>query len=687
MTDASAMTRGEWRRHAWLVALAATALLLLLLVLLWDWNWFKGPIERRVTATTGREFTIGHLDVELGRVVVVRVSDLSLANTQWSYTPEMARADLLRVEVPFWPLLRGERVLRRTDVVRPALLLERNSRGTANWRLEAQRPRLRTEDADAGWSFGEVRIHDGRLDVRDAPLGTNLRLTVDSATPQADAASVRLLFRGTGRYRAQPFRLDGWADSPVALLERKDAAFRVDVSARAGATRGRAHGALQVPLNPSHVQFSVELSGDDLGDLYPLLGLAIPASPPYRLSGQLRRDGRVVSLLRMQGSVGDSDVTGDVTVDLRARKPMLRADVASTNLDLDDLGGLIGLPPGTAAGESASPKQRAEAARRAAGPTLLPDREYDLRKLNAMNAQVHLHADRVDAGKWPIRSLAMRLDLDDALVRVDPLDVGFAGGKVTGRVRLDARKTPIASTADVGFRSIDLESLLPDMQPANVGRINGQVRVHGRGNSVADMLATADGEAQFGMGEGRFSNLLLELAGLDVAESLKFLVGKDKTVRLRCAYADFDFESGVMQTQALVFDTTDTVVFGSGSIDLGEEALALQIRPEPKDVSPVSLRGPLEIGGTLKDPKVRPKAKPLLGRALAAAALYALAPPAALLALIETGPGEDIDCHGTGAARTAPDTAEADQKRDDDRRDEPAREEEPASKAPKHPLH
>jgi uncharacterized protein involved in outer membrane biogenesis len=682
MSDASSQARGEWRTHAWLVALATTALLLLLLVLLWDWNWFKGPVERRVTAATGREFKIGHLDVDLGRVIVIRVGDVSLANTSWSLTPEMARADLLRVEVPLGALLRGERVLRRTDVVRPALLLERNRRGTANWRFGAKRtPARRTE-----WTFGEVRIHDGRLDVRDAPLGTRLSLTVDSATPQADAESVRLLFRGTGRYRSQPFRLDGWADSPVALLARQDAAFRLDVSARAGATRGRVHGALKVPFNPNHLQVNAELKGDDLGDLYPLLGVAMPTSPPYRIAGRLRRDAQVVSLLQMRGRVGDSDVTGDVTFDFGADKPMLRADVASSNLDLDDLGGFIGLPPSATEGESASAKQREEAARRAASPTLLPDRDYDLHKLNSMNARVHLHADRVDAGKWPIESFAMRLRLEDALVQVDPLDVGLAHGRLTGKIQLDARQGKIVSSADVGFRGIDLEALFPRMQPPNVGHLNGRVDLQGTGNSVADMLGTADGEAQFGMGQGRVSNLLLELAGLDVAETLKFLVGKDRTVRVRCAYADFDFDAGTMEARSLVFDTTDTVVFGKGTIDLEAEKLALEIRPEPKDVSPVSLRGPLEIGGTLKDPEVSPKAKPLLGRAVAAAALYAIAPPAALLALIETGPGEDVDCHGVGGvSRPRVDTAEADQKRDDEA-DDSKPDEPPEPKAPKHPL-
>ena len=66
--------------------------------------------------------------------------------------------------------------------------------------------------------------------------------------------------------------------------------------------------------------------------------------------------------------------------------------------------------------------------------------------------------------------------------------------------------------------------------------------------------------------------------------------------------------------------------------------------PQPKDVSPLVVRVPLHVGGTFKDPSFLPEPAPLAARAAAAAALYAIAPPAALLALIETGPGEDIDC-------------------------------------------
>jgi len=91
-------------------------------------------------------------------------------------------------------------------------------------------------------------------------------------------------------------------------------------------------------------------------------------------------------------------------------------------------------------------------------------------------------------------------------------------------------------------------------------------------------------------------------------------------------------------------DTSDTALLGRGSIDLREERFDLTLLPRPKDKSPISLRSPLKIGGTFLDPSFAPDAAPLLLRGAAVAALAALAPPAALLGLLETGPGRDVSC-------------------------------------------
>ncbi len=70
-------------------------------------------------------------------------------------------------------------------------------------------------------------------------------------------------------------------------------------------------------------------------------------------------------------------------------------------------------------------------------------------------------------------------------------------------------------------------------------------------------------------GRGRMSNLLLEIAGLDIAEALGFLIGKDQQVALRCAYADFEVVSGVATAaRSVAFDTTDTALLIRGHIQL-----------------------------------------------------------------------------------------------------------------------
>ena len=77
--------------------------------------------------------------------------------------------------------------------------------------------------------------------------------------------------------------------------------------------------------------------------------------------------------------------------------------------------------------------------------------------------------------------------------------------------------------------------------------------------------STSDGDAAVGMGRGQISNLLMELAGIDIAEALKFMIEGDRKIPIRCAFGDFSVADGVMTTRALAFDTTDTIIVGDGT--------------------------------------------------------------------------------------------------------------------------
>jgi AsmA protein len=105
-----------------------------------------------------------------------------------------------------------------------------------------------------------------------------------------------------------------------------------------------------------------------------------------------------------------------------------------------------------------------------------------------------------------------------------------------------------------------------------------------------------------------------------------------------------------MAADALVVDSSDTNITGSGNINLRDETLALTLVPLPKNPGILSLRAPLHVSGTFSSPEIRLD-KPMVSLRAGSAALLALVNPlAALLPLIETGPGKDSDCAGLMAA-------------------------------------
>lgn len=634
------------RRFVTREAFVLCGLLLLLFALLFDWNWFKGTVERRVEATTGREFRIeGDLDVDWSWFrPTVTADGVVLGNADWASSgQDLLRIERAEIELVPWSLLFGDLRLPEVRLHSPALNLERDAEGRVNWRFDDEPGGDTIPTATP--RIDQLLIEGGRLHLLEPERRTDLAIHLQSIDAATAGGFAPLRLSGEGRYRGNAFTLEGAVSSPLELADA-DQRFQIDLAARAASTRIRARGGLDTPLQLQDFDLGFGISGGDMAQLYPLLGLALPHTSAYALEGRLARTGSVWSYRGVSGVVGDSDIAGDVNVDTGRERTLLTADLVSKRLDFDDLAGFVGGKPQAGEGARTAPAL--------SGGKLFPSRDYDLSKLRAMDADVRLRADQLNAPGLPLEAMDARLLLVDGEVTLDPFDFAAAGGDLGGRIHLDARTDPISARIDLRGRRLELPKLFPDGAPESTGRVGGRVQISGRGNSVAALMATADGDIGLAMGRGRISNLTLELAGLDVAEALKFMLGKDQVVPVRCGYAEFRAKGGVLETRALAFDTTDTLLLGEGSIDLRDESLDLVLRPRPKDASPFSLRSPLRVRGTLVDPSIRPQGGPLLLRGAAAVALFSVAPPAALLALIETGPGENADCGGDSGNKSRP---------------------------------
>lgn len=624
-----------------LSALILAGLAIVVLIILWDWNWLRGPIERQVQARTGREFRIrGDLDVDLGWTPKISAESVSFGNASWSKQPVMADARRAELHVALSPLFRGQVQLPQIRLDHPRLLLETNPRGgPGNW--------VFGEPGQTQVQFRRVNIDQGQLRFLDPGKHTDVRVGV-SSHPQAhqpEAAPVAVV--GGGQWRGSNFRLRGTAASPLLLRDR-EAPYRIDVRASAGATHAHARGTLLDPLRMRGFNLRMALAGQDMADLYPLLGLAIPTTPPYSLDGNFSREGNVWHYRDFDGRIGDSDMHGTASVETGGARPYLRADLRSKRLDFDDLAGFVGGTPQAGRGETANPEQQAKAATAQASERLLPDKPYELEKLRAMDADVRMRATRINAPKLPLDDMDAHLLLEGGLLHLQPLNFGVADGDIRSTIRMDARTDTITTRADIDAAGLNLAKLLPEVKLAQnaIGKVGGKVDLAGSGNSFARMLGSSDGNVLLGMGRGQISNLLMEMAGIDLAEIIKFKLSGDRLIPVRCGFADFAVDDGVMTARSLAFDTTDTILIGSGHIDLRNETLDLTIRPRPKDRSLLAFRTPLRVDGTLRRPKVHPDLAKVGLRGAIALGLGTITPPAALLATLETGPGEDSSCGG-----------------------------------------
>jgi uncharacterized protein involved in outer membrane biogenesis len=213
---------------------------------------------------------------------------------------------------------------------------------------------------------------------------------------------------------------------------------------------------------------------------------------------------------------------------------------------------------------------------------------------------------------------------------------------------MDGRRAPIATRADVIAKGLHLEKMFPNskLASANTGTMGGRAKLVGNGNSVAQLLATANGEAALIMDGGSVGELTLRLANLDVANSLLLMLGGDKQTPIRCMVANFNAAGGNFTVQDLVLDTQKVNITGSGSVNFNDESLHLRLVAKSKGFSLASLRGPIGIGGTFDAPVARPELGGVITRGgLAVAIGAATAGIGALIPLLDFGKKNDSNCH------------------------------------------
>jgi uncharacterized protein involved in outer membrane biogenesis len=648
------------RRFAWWPALlGAPVLILVLLALLWNWDWLIPFAERWASAAIGRDVTIAHLHVHLGRTIRIVADDVQIANPPgFSSREPFARAQHLTLLVRATDYLHGRRlVLPLVDVDHPVVNARQTPEGQDNYTLNlAWPPGGKAASRSAAPQIGALRIEEGQVHAVIPKLRADFQLNV--STRQAEGATSQpgeggqLVVDAKGTYAGQPVtgRLIGGT-----LLSLRDRAhpYPVDLRLQNGETHLALVGSVADPLHFKGADLKLDLAGANMADLYQLTAIPLPKTSKYHITGQLGYADRKIRLENFVGQVGDSDLEGTIAEEPGARErngkpvPVVTMALKSRRVELQDLGGLVGTEPGSKTEANATPAQRKEVAKaEATSSNLLPRQPFNMPRLSAADIHLTYEAEQIADRSVPLDNLTAKLDIINGAVSLHPFSFGVGHGRISGDVALTPQaEGQIHAKADIRFDRVDVSRLMAASHAFHgVGSIGGRAQLDAVGNSIATWAANGDGGLDLYMSGGRLSALLVDLSGLEFGSALLAALGMPQQTPVKCLAGIVALQHGVLDTRALLLDTGEAIIGGTGTIDLRTERLSFRLETKSKHFTIGSLPAPLNIGGTLKKPSILPEAKELVMRGGLAAALGILAAPLALLPTIQFGVDDPHAC-------------------------------------------
>ncbi len=660
------------KRKAWALTAGVLVLLVVAVVVceVAGWPFLAAPVERALSKTLQRDVHLreaGASDRATVRFfggLKVKVPELEIAAPEWSKQPYFLHASGAEMHLSYgdiWRAKQGQPL--DIDLLHADTLVvhaERLADGRASWAF-GDPDTQKTADAPRAQmpTVRELKVRQGQMTYVDAPLRANITAelavsegTPDGADPQQPpprtsrplpAALQGLIANARGTYRGATVTAKLRTTGVTPLLREGSGAPAVPVvlELKAGKAALNFNGTVTDVFKLSDMTGVFRVSGPSLAAVGDPLGVTLPTTGAFVLAGRLTKRGGVWNVLTDDATVGSSKLTGALTYDTRPRLPLLSGRISGPRLLLADLLPTIGGEPDAAV--TPPPSASSPPAAR-----VLPDKEFDLPSLRAMNANVLLSFDRAELGRFfalPLQPLKTHLTLQDGKLFLNDLVAHTADGNLTGKLSIDGTGKVAMWQTDLRWSGVKLEEWLKQDRattkaPYVSGSLVGRASLKGQGRSMAQILGSVDGTVTTTLRHGRVSHLAIEAAGLDIAQALGVMLKGDELLPVTCALADMKAEQGVLRPRALVIDTGDSTVWGDGTVSMKDELLDLRVVVTPKDFSPLALRTPLHVKGAFKSPHISVEKAPLARKVGGAVLLALINPLAALLPLVDKGNGD-----------------------------------------------
>ncbi len=546
---------------------------------------FRGALIRFAAGRMGRPIQVrGAIEADLfslhPRVVAANVT---IGNPPWmppGIAAEIGKLSLL-MDMPRFGHSFG---IERMELEDATFHLERDSTNHANWQWT-------DPGKSSGAKFTIVRslsIPHAHVLLDDALRHLKFDGTVSVHEANGPEGFQALRLDGTGQLNGKTASIEITGD-PLSTASH-DKPYHFDFVGRSSGSRLSGRGFLPQPFNFDLLDTSFDATGADLKDLYFLTGVTLVNTGSYALSGKVSRRGTRSTFSDLVVTSGQSDMRGTVSIESSGGRPKIAGDLNSQLLRVSDLG----------------PRAAGRASESETSPSLLlSNATLSVGAVRRGDAVVNFNARGVDVGRIPLHGVSAKLTIDHGILTVSPLVAEVYGGKLLGRLRLDARRNVPPADVDLKITDLQLEQIdrKDPAAPPFEGLLQVRVAVSGRGSSVHQVAASANGTVTAALPKGAIRASLAELTGIDLRGVGLLLTKNTEETAVRCGAASFQVRDGTLTVQSLVVDTERVLIVGEGQIHLDSEDLDLTFRGQPKQLRIFRLRLPILMRGTLAHPE------------------------------------------------------------------------------------
>ncbi len=629
--------------------------------LLIDPNGFKPAIVAALDRATGGTLDLGGpIRIGFGLPPSLIADDITFRSADGGARLALAR---LSARIALLPLLTGELDIVRLDLLRPDLDLTPAAAAPRLAGPATARPATAAPAAGRRLHFAVEAVHvaEGRVAWRGAGIAIP-RLDAVAAAPGASVVLSGEIVSGDRR-----LALSGETGPPERLLGgggSGGAPFPVQLVLQGPTARLALRGTVAQPMRGAGYALQADAAATDLSAFAPLLPVPVPRLHDLSLSARLVDAGQggpeisalvlhVAGLdlgawlpgalldradlsapdLRQPAQVDLAGSLGAVRLHLRGAvgpltaaplpvalaaealpllqfqaqlllgrtpRPAVRGSIAVQRLDLDAL--LAALPGGrNAAGPPAAPAEARHPAH------VIPDRPFDLAALRTGDADLQLSVATLRAGGADFTDATGHLLLAGGRLALDPVAATAAGGRVDGRLAVDAAASPPPMALALHAPSLALAPLAAALGAAGAadGTASVDADLHAAGASPHALAAALTGHATLTIGDADVDNALLGglLGGvLRAARLPENALGGAGRTRLRCLDLRLTAQDGTVTVARLLADLPRLQIEGAGTADLGAETLGLHLRPMLR-VGP-GVVVPVRVGGSFAEPKL-----------------------------------------------------------------------------------